>query len=86
MPEICRFGGIIIYMYADDHLPPHFHAKHSGDEAQVSIRDCAVIRGRLSPRAQRQVVAWAKQRTAELEKAWDRVKRHEDPGRIAPPR
>lgn len=26
MPEICRFGGIIIYMYADDHLPPHFHA------------------------------------------------------------
>lgn len=86
MPEICRFGGIMIYMYPDDHLPPHFHAKYGGEEAQMSIRDCAVIRGRISPRAERQVVAWANQRTAELEKAWDRVQRHKDPGRIAPPR
>ena len=86
MPEICRFGGIIIYMYADDHLPPHFHAKHGSNEAQVSIRDCAVIRGRLSPREERLVTAWAKQRTAELEKAWERATRREDPGRVAPPR
>ncbi len=25
MPEISRFYGIIIYMYIDDHNPPHFH-------------------------------------------------------------
>ena len=86
MPEICRFGGIIIYMYADDHLPPHFHAKHGGEEAQVSIGDGAVIRGRLSPRAERMVAAWAKQRTEELERAWERAKRSQDPGRVAPPR
>lgn len=86
MPEICRFGGIVIYMYADDHLPPHFHAKYSGEEAQVSIRDGTVIRGRISPRAQRMVAEWAKQRRAELEKAWERSKRQQDPGRIAPPR
>lgn len=85
MPEICRFGGIIIYMYADDHLPPHFHAKYGGEEAQVSIGDCAVTRGHLAPRAERMVIAWAKQRTAELELAWERAKRREDPGRIAPP-
>ena len=48
MPEICRFDGIVIYMYADDHLPPHFHAKYSGEEAQVSITDGTVIRGRIS--------------------------------------
>ncbi|HEX9958476.1 MAG TPA: DUF4160 domain-containing protein, partial [Fibrella sp.] len=26
MPEISCFFGLIIYMYAKDHLPPHFHA------------------------------------------------------------
>ena len=24
MPEISKFYGIIIYMYIDDHNPPHF--------------------------------------------------------------
>jgi len=26
MPEICRFFGIVIKMFFDDHNPPHFHA------------------------------------------------------------
>ena len=26
MPEISRFYGIVIRMYFDDHVPPHFHA------------------------------------------------------------
>jgi hypothetical protein len=26
MPELCRFFGIVIAMYYDDHAPPHFHA------------------------------------------------------------
>ena len=25
MPEICRFFGIVIRMFYDDHNPPHFH-------------------------------------------------------------
>lgn len=25
MPEICRFFGIIIRMFFDEHDPPHFH-------------------------------------------------------------
>jgi len=30
MPEISRFFGIIIRMYFNDHVPPHFHA-HYGE-------------------------------------------------------
>ena len=26
MPEVRRFFGIIIRMYFDEHVPPHFHA------------------------------------------------------------
>ncbi len=30
MPEICRFFGIIIRMFFDEHDPPHFHAEYQG--------------------------------------------------------
>ena len=28
MPEICRFLGIVIKMFVNDHNPPHFHAEY----------------------------------------------------------
>jgi hypothetical protein len=37
MPEVSRFFGIVIRMYFDEHLPPHFHAIYGEDEAQVGI-------------------------------------------------
>lgn len=33
MPSISMFFGIIIYMYFDEHRPPHFHAKYQDYEA-----------------------------------------------------
>ncbi len=36
MPEICRFYGIVIKMYFDDHAPPHFHAEYSEYEARLT--------------------------------------------------
>ena len=29
MPELCRFYGVRIKMYYDDHDPPHFHAEYA---------------------------------------------------------
>ena len=37
MPEISRFFGIIIFMYFDEHNPPHFHVKY-GEERAVEHR------------------------------------------------
>ncbi|MBQ3319788.1 MAG: DUF4160 domain-containing protein [Spirochaetia bacterium] len=28
MPKLCTFLGISIYMYFDEHNPPHFHAEY----------------------------------------------------------
>ena len=84
MSELCRFYGIIIHMYFDDHGPPHFHALYGGDEALVGIDSLAVLHGRLPPRAQGLVVEWASLRQVELRQAWDLAKRLETPGRIAP--
>jgi len=33
MPEISRFLGIVIYMYFNDHNPPHFHAVYNNYKA-----------------------------------------------------
>lgn len=84
MPELCRFYGIVIRMYFDDHGPPHFHAIYGGDEALVGIESLAVLHGRLPPRAQGLVVEWASMRQEALREAWTRSKRLEAPGTIAP--
>jgi len=46
MPEICRFYGIIIRMYYDDHNPLHFDAQYGGFQATFAISTLAVLRGR----------------------------------------
>ena len=55
MPEISRFLGIIIYMYFDEHPPPHFHAKYGSYEILVYLDD-GVVEGRFPRRALRHVL------------------------------
>ena len=84
MPEICRFYGIVIRMYWNEHRPPHFHAEYGGREAAVNIDTLRVEEGKLAPRAERLVIEWAKQHRRELEEAWRRAERRQHPGKIAP--
>ena len=39
MPEISKFYGIIIYMYIDDHNPPHFHVWYDDYQAEITIKE-----------------------------------------------
>jgi hypothetical protein len=48
MPEISRFFGIRIFMYHEEHGPPHFHAVYAEFEIKVDIRTGA-IKGRFPP-------------------------------------
>lgn len=84
MPEICRFYGIVIRIYYDDHSPPHFHAVYGDYEALVGIDSLSVLRGSIPPRANGLVVEWAAQHQPELHEAWERAVNHEPPGRIEP--
>ena len=84
MPELCRFYGIVIRMYFNDHAPPHFHARYGEYEAAVEIEGLDVLSGRLPLRARGLVTEWASQRQGELRTAWGRARRSEAIGRIAP--
>jgi hypothetical protein len=70
MPEISRFYGIVIQMYYDDHGPPHFHVRYSGQRALIGIEDSVVLSGQLSPRALSLVREWAAIHRAELIEDW----------------
>jgi hypothetical protein len=77
MPEICRFFGIIIRMFYDDHQPPHFHAYYGEEQMVVDIRRLAVLAGRLSPRATGLVMEWATLHQADLMTDWERARDHQ---------
>ncbi|MGZ6256309.1 MAG: DUF4160 domain-containing protein [Candidatus Limnocylindria bacterium] len=77
MPEISRFLGIRIYMYYEEHSPPHFHAKYAGQVAVIDIGSLAVLRGDLPGRALGLVVEWARLHREELETNWTRARQSE---------
>lgn len=45
MPLISQFFGIAIYMYYEDHNPPHFHAVYGDSKALIDIKTHAFSRG-----------------------------------------
>jgi hypothetical protein len=66
MPTICRFYGILIQMYYDDHNPPHFHVIYGKHKALISIYDLAILEGDLPPKAVGLVMEWARMHRDEL--------------------
>jgi hypothetical protein len=71
MPEISRFFGIIIAMYYNDHLPPHFHARYGQQKAIIEIQSLSILEGKLSPRVLGLVIEWAASHQAELLHNWE---------------
>lgn len=71
MPELSRFYGIIIYMFAKDHSPPHCHAKYGEFKAQILIETGDVINGSLPRRALRLVQDWVELHKQDLLENWE---------------
>jgi hypothetical protein len=84
LPEISQFFGIVIQMYARNHLPPHFHTSYGGSNATIGIRPVVLLEGRLSPRVLALIVEWATLHQAELLANWGRLERRQPPLPIPP--
>lgn len=70
MPEICRFLGITIAMYFDDHNPPHFHVHYNEYRALMEIQSLNVISGHLPARIRGLVEEWAESNQDALMAMW----------------
>ena len=84
MPEISRFYGIVIRMFYEDHLPPHFHAEYGEFEALIDISRQMLFAGSLPPRALGMVIEWTTIHHDELISIWDDVQNYKPPCKIAP--
>jgi hypothetical protein len=74
MPSISSFHGVDVYMYYNDHLPPHFHATHGEDEVLIEFNPPRVYRGALPRKVLRKVLRWATLHAEELEADWQRAR------------
>jgi hypothetical protein len=60
MPLIHSLEGIKIYIYYNDHLPPHFHALYAEFEVMVAIETLEIIKGKMPNKTFKKVLEWAK--------------------------
>jgi hypothetical protein len=87
MPELSRFFGIIVRMYAEPFAPhhlAHFHAYYQEAVAVYGLDPVELIAGSLPLRQQRLVEAWAEMHREELTEDWRLLQQGRRPQPIAP--
>ncbi len=83
MPEISRFFGIAIYIYFNDHNPPHFHAKYGKYEILVSLKG-EILEGKFPAKAQNFVLRWLEINKEKLKENWKRAQKKKKLLKIKP--
>ena len=87
MPELSRFFGITVRMFAETgspHHAAHFHAYYQDEVAIFSIDPVEMIAGSLPKRQRRLVEAWAELHDTELKADWHRLQEGRKPLPIEP--
>ena len=84
MPEICRFFGIIIRMFYDDHNPPHIHAEYQGNKAIFDFHGNMTKGDLCSRTAIRLLREWIDLHVQELEEDWEAARQDQELKKIAP--
>ena len=87
MPEISRFFGIIIRMFAEPGAPhhvPHFHAYYQDEVGIFGFDPVELIAGFLPRRQTRLVEAWAELHQAELAADWKQLQAGRKPAPVEP--
>ncbi len=84
MPEISRFFGIIIRMYFNDHVPPHFYADYGEHSIEITIETLEILKGKLPNRVLGLVLEWAVLHRDELRTDWERARKEQPLESIQP--
>ena len=73
--RMANFGSLIVYIYPEDHPPPHFHVRGPDIDASFRIDDGSLLVGVVSHKDQKKIARWyggGKEREA-LEGEWERL-------------
>ena len=83
MPELCRFHGLVITMYHNEHGVPHFHVRYAEFKATIEI-ESERVRGALPRKLLALALVWGRLHRAELRENWYRAGRGAPLVRILP--
>lgn len=85
MPKICEFYGMKIYLYFDDHDPPHFHVRGQ-EKTRVKIITGEYLEGDppLQRNKEKKLIEWLSIYRNDIMKAWDACRKGEIPNKIPP--
>lgn len=73
MPRVGETLGIVFYVYADDHDPPHVHAIHGDNAILIEIATSNVLAGWMPASQRREAVAWVENHRELVREAWFRL-------------
>lgn len=76
MGSIFIIQGILIYIYAFDHNPPHIHVKCGGDEFTMTIKD-RVVEGKAKAKTIQTINNFLNEHEAEVMEIWEKAQRGE---------
>lgn len=82
MPKISEFYGMKIYLYFDDHDPPHIHIRGQ-DKAEIYIQTSGYKNGLLPLNKERNTLIWLNAYQDDIMKAWNECRKFEK-GKIPP--
>ena len=83
MGSIFIIQGILIYIYAFDHNPPHIHFTYGEYECCISVLD-RVVDGKAPSKVIAKVNEWMDLHEAEILTLWEKAQKGEKLGRIEP--
>lgn len=73
MGRVASFEGISVYIYPDDHNPPHFHVYYSDFSAIISISTLEILQGSLPANKLSKVKKWAEKNYVEIVDKWNEL-------------
>ena len=85
MPKICEFNGMSIYLYFDDHDPPHFHVRGQ-DKTRVNIMAGKYLDGDppLPRSKEKKLMEWLEIHKTDMISAWNVCRDGDNPNKIPP--
>ncbi|MEH2471157.1 hypothetical protein V1281_007656 [Nitrobacteraceae bacterium AZCC 2161] len=72
MGKLHQIGNTIIRVYANEHLPPHFHIVSPDDQALVEIETLTVLVGILGNNG-KAALKWASANIEAIKTEWNRI-------------
>ena len=69
-----RIDGLKIYIYANEHSPPHFHVRAADLDAVFTLNDCSLIRGTVNRKTRDLIEFYHARAKEKLIDVWNRTR------------